>query len=92
MTTVTACYESFLRIIIDIPIISTDEVIDRYTRGLKMYISKELCTRNYGSLTTLMSDVISGEASKTSYSRSIQNDHTKRAAVPMDISNTRLSL
>jgi Retrotransposon gag protein len=37
----------FLRILIDIPRISTDEQLDRYSRGLKPYIWAELCTNDY---------------------------------------------
>ena len=46
----------FQRIILDIPDISTSEQIDRYTRGLKPYIWKEMCTKDYGNLTDAMRD------------------------------------
>lgn len=84
--------ESFLKIIIDIPNISNDEVIDRYMRGLKSYISKELCTHTYDSVTTLMSHALSVEASKSSfnYNLNISKPLEGNRPVPMDISNTRL--
>ncbi len=88
--------ETFLKIIIDIPNISTDEVIDRYMRGLKAEISQELCTTTYDSLTTLMSHALSVEAAKksflrsrTTYSRPI-NPTNYNHPVSMDISNTRM--
>lgn len=59
--------ESFLQIIINIPNISKDEVIDRYMRGLKPDISQELCTNEYCSITKAMSDALSVEAAKTSF-------------------------
>ena len=42
---VSSFNEDFLRIVLDIPNISVEEQIDRYTRGLKPYIWKELCTK-----------------------------------------------
>ncbi len=44
---VAAFNDDFQCIILDIPNISVDEQIDRYTRGLKRYIWKELCTNEY---------------------------------------------
>ena len=38
--------EDFLRIILDIPNINVEEEIDRFTRGLKPYIWREMCTKN----------------------------------------------
>ena len=82
--------ESFMKIIIDIPKISTDEVIDRYMRGLKPYISKELCTTSYQSLATLMSHAFSIEASKSSFLRTYEQKSDGTGPVPMDVSNVRL--
>ena len=48
--------DDFLKIILDIPNISIDEQLDRYSRGLKPYIWKELCTRDYNNLTDAMRD------------------------------------
>ena len=56
-----------MEIITDIPNISMGEVIDHDMRGLKNQVSRELCTRNYQSLTDLMSDALSVEASKNSF-------------------------
>lgn len=39
--------EDFQKIILEIPNISMEEQVDRYTRGLKSYIWKELCTNDY---------------------------------------------
>ena len=46
----------FQKIILDIPDISVAEQLDRYTRGLKPYIWKEMCTQDYASLTEAMRD------------------------------------
>lgn len=46
----------FLDIVLDIPNISIEEQIDRYSKGLKQYIFKELCTRDYDNLNDLMKD------------------------------------
>ena len=48
--------DDFQKIILDIPNISVDEQIDRYTRGLKNYIFKELCTVEYSRLSDAMRD------------------------------------
>ena len=48
--------DDFQRIILDIPNISIEEQIDRYTRGFRPYIWRELCTREYTSLNTTMHD------------------------------------
>ena len=74
-----------------IPGISTDEVIDRYMRGLKHDIPKELCRTNYSSLTELMSHTLSTEVSKAARFRTMPNMFSRNQPVPMDISNTRLS-
>jgi len=48
--------EDFQKILLDIPDISMGEKIDRYTRGLKPYIWRELCTREYLDLVSAMRD------------------------------------
>ena len=53
---VSSFNEDFQSIILDIPNISVDEQIDRYTRGLKNYIWKELCTKEYTRLADAMRD------------------------------------
>lgn len=92
LTSVEVYNESFLKIIIDIQQISTDEVIDRYMRGHKTHISKELCTRTYTSLTELMSHALSIEASKASFSKASNWEVSRSDPVPMDVSNSRLKL
>ena len=82
--------ESFMKIITDIPNTSMDEVIGHYVRGLKSYVSKELCTRTYQSLTTLMSDALSVEASKNSFSQGLDRRIERSSPEPMDVSNLRL--
>lgn len=89
--TVAQYNESFLKIITDIPNISADEVIDRYMRGLKTNISKELCTTSYDNLTTLMSHAISVEASQVSFTKSFIPSQKSSGPVPMDLTNTRLN-
>ena len=49
--------DDFPRIVLNIPNISIQEQIDPYTRGLKPYIWKKLCTREYTSLHDAMRDV-----------------------------------
>ena len=44
----------FQRIILDIPNISIVEQTDRYKRGLKPYIWRELCSREHTSLNEAM--------------------------------------
>ncbi len=86
--------ESFLKIIIDVPNISTEEVIDRYMKGIKPNISRELCATTYDSVTKLVSDALSIEASKTFFrSFDKRNSNIERSdPVPIDISNTKLRL
>jgi hypothetical protein len=54
----------FLKILIDIPGISTDEQLDRYSRGLKPYVWSELCTTDYTNLEDLMRDAERVESAK----------------------------
>eukprot|EP00171_Calliarthron_tuberculosum_P016938 IDg16938t1 len=83
--------ESFLKIILDIPKISTDEIIDRYTRGLKRYIRTEICTNEYTSLNKAMSDTLKVEAAKATFRwANDENSATissHSSPTPMDISN-----
>jgi hypothetical protein len=48
--------QSFLEIFLNIPMITEDKNIDRYSRGLKVFIWEELCTHNYTSLDELLND------------------------------------
>lgn len=90
VTSVSQYNETYLKIIIDIPNISADETIDRYMRGLKQHVSRELCTTNYTSLTTLMSHALRVESSKLSFSKSMYQRVDRPDPVPMDISNARM--
>ena len=56
MKDVSSFNDDFQKIILDIPNISVEEQIDRYTRGLKPYIWKELCTKEYYHLNDAMRD------------------------------------
>ena len=53
---VSSFNEEFLRILLDIPNISEEEKIDRYTRALKPYVWKEMCTKDYSELSEAMAD------------------------------------
>ena len=59
--------EDFNKILLDIPDIGTKDQIDRYSRGLKPYIWKALCTKEYETLTDLMRDA---ERIEAAYKRS----------------------
>jgi hypothetical protein len=54
----------FLEILIDIPGIRTDDPIDRYSRGLKLYIWTKRCTTDYTKLEDLMRDADIVESAK----------------------------
>ena len=47
MKDVSSFNEDFQKIILDIPTITSEEQIYRYSRGLISYIWKELCTKEY---------------------------------------------
>ena len=79
--------ESFMKIITDIPNISMGEVFNRYMGGLKNQVSRELCTRNYQSLTDLMSDAISVEGSKNSFFQSFDRKFERSRPELMDVNN-----
>ena len=68
----------FQSILLDIPNISIDEQIDRYSRGLKSYIWKELCTKDYKKLSELMQDA---ERVESAHKR------TRREFLPMQSPN-----
>lgn len=89
--------DDFQRIILDIPNISIGEQIDRYTRGLKNYIWKELCTNEYERLTDAMRDAERVEAAHNRMPKSgnsnnkKQGDHQRaQQPVPMDIGNVQV--
>ena len=91
---VSSFNEDFLKIILDIPHISSEEQIDRYTRGLKPYIWKELCTRDYTELSEAMKDAERVESAhrrlnKTSSSARV-NFSNQTGPVPMEIGNITL--
>ena len=82
--------DDFLAIIIDIPNISMEEQIDKYERGLKAYIWKEICTREYSELAEIMKDAERVEAAFQS--RIIRgatigkrDDRRKEEPIPMEI-------
>ena len=59
--------DDFNRILLDIPDMGTKDQIDWYSRGLKAYIWKALCTKEYSALSDLMRDA---ERVESAYSRS----------------------
>ena len=86
--------EDFQRILLDIPNISNDEQIDRYTRALKPYIFKEICTREYEKLADAMRDAERVESAYKRVSGKQPGKHMKdfknnekEKPVPMDIGN-----
>ena len=56
MKDVSTYSEDFLKIILDIPNISKDEQRDWYTRGLKPFIFREMCAKDYETLVEVMKD------------------------------------
>ena len=88
--------DDFQRIILDIPNISIEEQIDRYTRGLKPYIWRELCTREYTSLNTAMRDAERVESAHRRVgdpSRARKPGSTLRSSdgpTPMEIGNLQI--
>ena len=90
--------EDFLKILLKIPSITIEEQIDLYARGLKPFIWRELCTREYNSLTDLMRDA---ERVESAFDRSgkvpvrnITGDKPRASKlnvpVPMDIGDITL--
>ena len=99
---VSSFNEEFLRILLDIPNISEEEQIDRYTRALKPYIWKEMCTTEYHELSEAMADAERIEAAhrrigaKNSRSN-MSNRHGRPSgissgsgAAPMELGNVQL--
>ena len=92
--------EDFQKILLDIPNISMEEKVDRYTRGLKSYIWKELCTKDYTEITEAMKDAESVEAAhkrtntNTGLRNGVNNNNARNKsidqAVPMEIGNTEV--
>lgn len=95
---VSAYNAEIQRIIMDIPSISDDEIIDRYTRGLKKYIYIHLCTNTNTELNEVMGDAEKIEFAKGgTHEESTPQRYTPRShngmqggggPAPMDISNT----
>ena len=91
--------DDFNKILLDIPDIGMKDQIDRYARGLKSYIWKALCTKEYTKLSDLMRDAervesaYRGQSSSTSMrSSGPKNGSGSRngnqgSPVPMDIGN-----
>ena len=94
---VTSFNEDFQKILLDIPNISIDEQLDRYLRGLKSYIYRDLCTREYTRLADVMRDA---ERIESAYKRVVnpgraskdikKADQNKPQPVPMDIGNIEI--
>ena len=88
--------EDFQKIILEIPNISIEEQIDRYTRGLKSYIWKELCTNDYDKLSDAMKDAERVEAAhkrsgnNPMRTKSNNNSDVSNKPVPMEIGNIQL--
>ena len=91
----------FLKLVLEIPYISMDEQIDRYSRALKPYIWKELCTKEYTDLSQLMKDAERVEAAHRGGMRNSKYYHqstneppgsgASNGPVPMELGNVRLS-
>lgn len=88
--------EDFQKIILEIPGISTEEQIDRYTRGLKPYIWKELCTKDYKKLADAMRDAERIESAHRRGGTTPRAEPSRRAMelsnkpTPMEIGNIEL--
>ena len=83
--------QSFLEIILDIPTITEEENIDRYSRGLKTFIWEEPCTRNYATLDELMNEAERVEAAKgrkyqgSTSNQGVSRGERNRIQVSMDL-------
>ena len=93
--------DDFQNIILDIPNISVDEQIDRYTRGLKGYIFKELCTTDYARLSDAMRDAeriesahrrvqSSGKTNTRGNNQGGSSGNTASNPAPMELGNVQL--
>lgn len=91
--------DDFQKIILDIPNISMEEQVDRYTRGLKPYIWKELCTNDYKDITEAMRNAERVEAAHKrvgngNFSKNVSSSSNRGAGnqqpTPMEIGNTEL--
>lgn len=88
----------FQKILLDIPNISKEEQVDRYTRGLKGYIWKELCTKDYDELSEAMRDAERVEAAHRRVGMRTapvmdgprNRMHNNQKPVPMELGNTQL--
>ena len=87
--------DDFQRIMLEIPNISMEEQIDRYTRGSKAYIWRELCTNDYEKLSDAMRDA---ERIEAAHRRGGMNQKTIKTGsktesskpTPMEIGNIQL--
>ena len=89
--------EDFNKILLDIPDIGMNDQIDRYSRGLKSYIWKALCTKEYTTLSDLMRDAervesayrgqSSGQTTRSSVGKSGSGNGRNEGPVPMEIGN-----
>ena len=90
----TTFNDDFQKIILDIPNISVEEQIDRYTRGLKPYIWKELCTREYHQLNDAMRDAERVESAHKRLGKPPKQDQrppkNHQEPTPMEIGNIQL--
>ena len=89
--------DDFHKIILDIPNISVEEQIDRYTRGLKPFIWKELCTREYENLGDAMKDAERVESAHKRLGKATKpvnppsgKPPRNDGVVPMEIGNIQL--
>lgn len=89
--------EDFQKIILEIPGISVEEQIDRYTRGLKPYIWRELCTKDYKKLADAMRDAERIESAHRRGGNLVRGDVARKTSeavgkpTPMDIGNVQLT-
>ena len=95
---VTTFNQDFQKILLDIPDMAMKEQVDRYTRGLKPYIWKELCTKDYSNLADAMRDAERVEsahrrAGSSPKIRIDQRNYTSASSkpTPMDIGNIQIT-
>ncbi len=88
----------FQKIILDIPNITVEEQIDRYSRALKPHIWRELCTTEYTDLKSLMKHAELVESAHTGSTRKKHQGSSQKQKpspsvsnpTPMDVGNIRL--